>query len=370
MPLESLPQDYPRFIQGLKERIRLARLKAALSINRELIALYWDLGRQIVEKQKRERWGTSVLKKVSLDLRSAFPEAKGFSRQNLQLMRAFYRAWVDDRSICQRRVGKLTILQRTVGESPILQQTAAELATPPAPLADLPWRHNIALIEKLSSRQERLWYAHEALRNGWTRDVLVRHIENGLHQHKGKAQTNFALTLPAPQAKLAQEALKDEYTLDFLRPGITQEKDIEQGIIQNAQRFLMELGKGFAFIGRQHRVEAGGKEHVFDLLLYNTFLHCYVVVELKNVPFQPEHVSQLSAYLSAADERLRRDGDQASIGVILCRSKNRIVVEYALRDQKRPIGVACYRLTRELPGPLKKILPTARQLEHGLGETS
>jgi predicted nuclease of restriction endonuclease-like (RecB) superfamily len=258
-------------------------------------------------------------------------------------------------------------MQCNTGESSILQRAVAELAAPPAPLADLPWRHNIALIEKLSSREERLWYAREALQNAWSRDVLVHHIKNNLYRHQGQAQTNFALTLPAPQAKLAQDTFKDEYALDFLRPEITQEKDIEQGIIENAQRFLMELGKGFAFIGRQHRVEAGGKEHVFDLLLYNTFLHCYVVVELKNVPFQPEHVSKLSAYLSAADERLRRDGDQASIGVILCRSKNRIIVEYALRDQRRPIGVASYRLTRELPGRLKKVLPMPRALEHGLG---
>jgi predicted nuclease of restriction endonuclease-like (RecB) superfamily len=181
-----------------------------------------------------------------------------------------------------------------------------------------------------------------------------------------KAQTNFALTLPAARAKQAQETLKDEYALDFLAAGLTQEKDLEQGIVQNAQSFLLELGKGFAFMGRQRRLAADGREYVIDLLLYNVVLHCYVVVELKAGPFLPEYAGKMSAYLTAADKELRRAGDQESIGMILCRSKDRIQVEYVLRDQRRPMGVACYRLTRELPGPLRKALPTAREIEKGL----
>jgi predicted nuclease of restriction endonuclease-like (RecB) superfamily len=345
MPLESLPKDYPRFLNGLKERIRAGRFKAALSANRELIAMYWDLGRQVVERQKRGSWGMNVIERAAQDLRDEFPEMSGLSARNIWRMRAFYRAWAGADAILARP-------ERELGASIL-----------PRPVAELPWRHNVALLEKLKIPQERLWYARQALRNGWPRDVLVRHIRDGLHLRQGNAQTNFGLTLPAPQAKLAQETLKEEYALDFLPAGVTQEKDIEQGIIENAQRFLLELGKGFAFVGRQQRLEANGREHVVDLLLYNVILHSYVVIELKAGPFKSEHAGKLSSYLSAADALLRRDGDQASIGVILCRSKNRIVVEYALRDQRRPIGVACYRLTRELPSPLRKRFPTARALE-------
>jgi len=305
-----------------------------------------------------------IIDQAARDLRAEFPGMSGLSASNIWRMRAFYRAWADADAILARSVRELgaPIPRRPVSGSPgsIL----------PRPVAELPWRHNVALLEKLKNPQERLWYARQALRNGWPRDVLVRHIRDGLHLRQGKAQTNFALTLPAPQAKLAQETLKEEYALDFLPAGVKQEKDIEQGIIENAQRFLLELGKGFAFMGRQQRLEANAQEHVVDLLLYNVILHCYVVIELKAGPFKPEHVSKLSAYLSATDALLRREGDQASIGVILCRSKNRIVVEYALRDQRRPIGVACYRLTRELPGSMRKGLPTARELENKLSAGS
>jgi predicted nuclease of restriction endonuclease-like (RecB) superfamily len=256
MPLESLPKDYPRFLSGLKERIRAGRFKVALSANRELTAMYWDLGRQVVERQKRGSWGMKIIDQAARDLRAEFPGMSGLSASNIWRMRAFYRAWADADAILARSVRELgaPIPRRPVSGSPgsIL----------PRPVAELPWRHNVALLEKLKNPQERLWYARQALRNGWPRDVLVRHIRDGLHLRQGKAQTNFALTLPAPQAKLAQETLKEEYALDFLPAGVKQEKDIEQGIIENAQRFLLELGKGFAFIGRQQRLEANGQEHV------------------------------------------------------------------------------------------------------------
>ena len=335
MTLKSLPKDYPRFLNGLKERIRAGRFKAALSANHELIAMYWDLGRQVVERQMRGSWGMNVIEQAARDLRAEFPGMSGLSASNIWRMRAFYRAWADADTILARPVRELgaPIRQRSVGKS-----TGSIL---PPPVAELPWRHNVALLEKLRVPQERLWYAHQAFRNSWPRDLLVRQIQAGLYHRQGKAQTNFELTLPPPQAKLAQETLMEEYALDFLPAGITQEKDIEQGIIDNAQRFLMELGKGFAFIGRQQRLEANGQEHIVDLLLYNVILHSYVVIELKAGPFKSEHAGKLSSYLSATDALLRRDGDQARIGMILCRSKNRIVVEYALRDQRRPIGVAC-----------------------------
>ncbi len=218
----------------------------------------------------------------------------------------------------------------------------------------------------LKDAPTRLWYARKAIVHGWSRKVLIQKIKSQLHIHQGKAQTNFALTLAPTQAKLAQQALQDEYALDFLTPATRQEKEIEQGIIENTQRFLMELGKGFAFVGRQVRLPANGQEHVVDLLLYNIVLHSYIVVELKAGPFKAEQVSKLSSYLTAADVVLRRAGDEVSIGMILCRSKNKVAVEYALRDQRKPIGVACYRLTKALPGPLAGKLPSARELEKRL----
>jgi predicted nuclease of restriction endonuclease-like (RecB) superfamily len=289
MPLESLPKDYSRFLSGLKERIRAGRFKAALSANHEMIAMYWDLGRQVVERQKRGRWGMNVIEQAARDLRAEFPGMSGLSARNIWRMRAFYRAWAADDAILARPVRELGAVDESTGS--IL----------PRPVAELPWGHNVALLEKLKTPHERLWYARQVFRNGWPRDVLVRHIQAGLHLRQGKAQTNFALTLPGPQAKLAQETLKEEYALDFLPPGVTQEKDIEQGIIENAQRFLLELGKGFAFIGRQQRLEANGQEQVVDLLLYNVILHSYVVVELKAGPFKSEHAGKLSSYLSATD---------------------------------------------------------------------
>lgn len=283
-------------------------------------------------------------------------------------MNSFYRAWSDDGSICQQSVGKFEIPFHITEESPIRPQAVGKLEEPilPPVVAELPWGHNTILLERLVGREERLWYAKMALENGWPRRVLIQHIAARLHLRQGNAQTNFALALPAAQAKLAQEALKDEYALDFLTPATRQEKDIEQGIIENTQRFLMELGKGFAFVGRQVRLPANGQEHVVDLLLYNIVLHSYIVVELKAGPFKTEHVSKLSAYLTAADAVLRREGDDVSIGMILCRSKNKVAVEYALRDQRKPIGVACYRLTKALPGPLAGKLPSARELEKRL----
>lgn len=360
VPAESLPKDYPRLLSEIKKRISAARSRAVLSVNEEMIALYWDLGRWVLERQKRDGWGTAVIERVSHDIQEEFPGIKGFSRPNIQRMRSFYRAWTTNARIRSQAASELP--------HPILRGPAAGSDSDDVPrlLTRIPWHHNVVLIENLGTAAERLWYARQTIEHGWSRSTLMRQIEIGSYSSQGQAQTNFALTLSTRQARLAQETLKDEYALDFLPKDAKQEKDIERGIIENAQCFLMELGKGFAFIGRQVRLEANGREHVVDLLLYNTLLHSHVVVELKAGPFQPEHVSKLSSYLAAADAVLRHDADQPSIGVILCRSKNRIVVEFALRDQRRPIGVACYRLTRQLPGRLKKALPTAREFEAGL----
>jgi predicted nuclease of restriction endonuclease-like (RecB) superfamily len=329
----GLPRDYPRFLLELKERIRSAQVKAALSVNRELIELYWDLGRQVVERQRQGKWGTAVIERLSRDLRAEFPGIKGFSPQNIWQMRAFYRAWPEP-----------SILLRVVRE--------------------LPWGQNLTLLGKLKNPKERLWYAQQALEQGWSRPVLIHQIETGLHLRQGKALTNFKRTLPPPQSDLAQEVVKDEYAFDFLASAKDlRERDLERGLLDQVQRFLLELGTGFAFVGRQHHLEVGGEDFYLDLLFYHLRLRCFVVIELKAGSFKPEHAGKMSFYLSAADDLLRHPEDRPSIGIILCKSKNKVVAEYALRDMNKPIGVSSFRATRDLPDEMKETLPEVRRLE-------
>ncbi|OGR97934.1 MAG: hypothetical protein A2V88_15010 [Elusimicrobia bacterium RBG_16_66_12] len=360
MPLESLPNDYRRFLHDLKARIRAARTKAVLSVNRALIELYWDLGRQVVERQKQGGWGARVIERLSRDIRAEFPGIRGFSRQNIQYMRAFYRAWSEGAALCQQVAGILGPAAYPPSEGGSVPRPAPELLT------QIPWYHNVVLIERVKDPSERLWYARNTVEQGWSRNVLVHQIESRLHLRQGKVQTNFAQTLPAPQSELAQEALKDGYALDFLATARSRERDIERGLIENAQSFLLELGKGFAFVGRQYHLEVGGEDFYIDLLFYNLVLRCYVVIELKAGAFRPEHAGKLSFYLSAVDDLLRHPDDRPSIGMVLCKSKNKVVVEYALRDLRRPIGVSSYRMTRDLPDGLAGGLPTTGELEDRL----
>jgi predicted nuclease of restriction endonuclease-like (RecB) superfamily len=342
----GLPQDYPRFLSELKERIRTAQVKAVLSVNRELIALYWDLGRQALEWVRRGKWGTAVIVRLSRDIGIEFPGIKGFSPQNIRHMRVFYRAWTEEISICPQAVGEL------------------DGSSLPQAVAGLPWGQNIVLLEKLSNPLERLWYARQALEHGWSRSVLVHQIESGLHLRQGNALTNFKRTLPPPQSDLAQEALKDEYAFDFLASAQDLgERAVERGLLDHVQRFLLELGTGFAFVGRQHHLEVGGEDFYLDLLFYHFRLRCFVVIELKAGAFKPEHAGKMRFYLSAADDLLRHPEDRPSIGIILCKSKNKVVAEYALRDSGKPIGVSSYRATRALPESLKGDLPGVQELE-------
>jgi predicted nuclease of restriction endonuclease-like (RecB) superfamily len=285
-------------------------------------------------------------------------------------MRTFYRAWTPADSIFQQAVEKL-------GGSPSISAQAVrkfgdsfekydDFSILPQPVALLPWGHNIVLLEQLKGRDERLWYAKMARQEGWSRNVLVHQIESGLLRRQGKAPTNFKTTLPSPQSELAQEAIKDDYALDFLRTAGTKERDIERAMIDDVQRCLLELGTGFAFVGRQHHVEVGGEDFYLDLLFYHLKLRCFVVIDLKAGPFKPEHAGKMSFYLAAADDLLRHPHDQPAIGIILCKSKNKVIAEYALRDMGKPIGVSSYRLTKALPDALEGRLPTTKELEDKL----
>ncbi len=347
-PLGGLPTGYPRFLCALKERIHAARVQAVLSVNREMIALYWDLGRQVVERQKRGRWGTSVIERLAHDLQVEFPGMACFSARNIWNMSAFYRAWAE--------------------QAPILKQAVSESGDTDLPQAagNLPWGHNIVLFQKIESPLERIWYAREAFQHGWSRNVLALQIESHLYLRQGKALTNFKRTLPPPQSDLAQEALKDDYALGFIGTAQSRERDIERSLVEHVQRFLLELGAGFAFVGRQHHLEVGGEDFYLDLLFYHLHLHCYVVIELKAGAFKPEHAGKMGFYLSAADDLLRRPEDGPTIGIILCRTKNKVVAEYALRDSNKPIGVASYQLTKALPISLAGRLPTTDELEEKL----
>ncbi len=327
-----VPARYEAFLRQLKERIRSAQIRAAVSVNSELVLLYWSIGRDIMAKQKAEGWGTKIIEKLANDLTKSLPGITGFSARNLKYMRAFAETWP-----------KISIVQAT--------------------LAQLPWYHNIALLEKLKGQDERLWYAQQAIEHGWSRNVLVHQIESDLYRRQGRAITNFDRTLPAPQSELANELLKDPYNFDFLALGPKLlERDLEQGLIQHLRDLILELGKGFAFVGTQYQLSIGGQDYFLDLLFYHLRLRCYIVIDLKIEEFKPEFAGKMNFYLSAVDDALRHPQDRASIGLILCKERNRIVVEYALRDTHKPMGVAQYKLIEALPDRLRSELPTNEDL--------
>lgn len=334
--LVPLPADYAAWLSELKTRIHNAQQRASLAVNRELVLLYWQIGRDILARQGREGWGAKVIERLAQDLRNAFPEMKGFSPRNLKYMRAFAEAWPD---------------------TEFVQQAAAQL----------PWFHLCTLIDKLKSRQEREWYLAKAIEHGWSRNVLVNQIETHLRERSGQAITNFTTQLPAPLSDLARESLKDPYRLDFLGLGEeARERALEDAIVQHITRFLLELGAGFAFVGRQVHLEVGGEDFFIDLLFYHLKLRCYVVIELKAGAFKPEHTGQLSFYLSAVDSQMKAEQDNQTIGLLLCKSKNKVVAEYALRDSSKPIGVAEYQLIEALPPELQTSLPSIEEIEQAL----
>ncbi|KVM65749.1 hypothetical protein WJ60_15555 [Burkholderia ubonensis] len=325
--------DYRSWLTDLKQRVEHARQRAAASANRELVTLYWQIGRDILERQQRQGWGAKVIDQLARDLKDAFPDMRGFSPRNLKYMRALAQAW-----------------------------PAPEFVQQPA--AQLPWFHLCTLLDKVKDPADRDWYASKSLEHGWSRNVLAMQIDTQAHTRAGSAVTNFDARLPPPQSDLAREALKDPYVFDFLSlTEDAQERDIEQALTRHITRFLLELGAGFAFVGRQYRLEVGGDEFFIDLLFYHLKLRCYVVVELKATPFRPDYAGQLNFYLSAVDAQLRAPEDQPTIGLLLCRERNRLVAEYALRGMANPMGVAEYQLLRQIPKSLESGLPSIDRIE-------
>ena len=335
--LAPAPEGYADWLGDLKTRIHTAQQRAALAANRELVLLYWQVGRDILARQAQQGWGAKVIERLAHDLRTAFPEMKGFSPRNLKYMRSFAQAWPDDEFV-------------------------------QAVLAQLPWYHQLALLDKLSTPEARRWYADQAIRHNWSRNVLVMQIETRLMERSGSAVTNFEASLPKPQSDLARESLKDPYRFDFL--GLTeeaQEREVEHALVKHVTEFLLELGAGFAFVGRQVMLNVGGEEFFIDLLFYHLKLRCYVVIELKGGKFKPEHLGQLGFYLTAVDMQVKTEQDNPTIGLLLCKTEKKVVAEYALRDTAQPIGVAEYQLIESLPAALQTSLPSIEQIESELG---
>lgn len=379
-----VPSAYAPLLADLKAHVRAAQVTAAVAVNRELMRLYWHIGRAILRSQKAEGWGAKVVERLAKDLAAEFPEMGGFSRANLLRMRNFYDTWKPVEIVSQAV---------TQSPSPIVAQpvrqlgkisgkaTPAELVAqpvrlfedePPEPLAQLSWSKNILLLERLKDPATRLWYARKTLEHGWSRAVLTVQIESRLHERSGKAITNFARTLPPAQSDMAREVLKDPYTFDFLTLGeAAQERDLERGLVEHVQKLLLEMGAGFAFVGRQVHVEVGDEDFYLDLLFYHLRLRCFVVVDLKMKPFEPEFAGKMNFYLSAVDDQMRHEHDAPSIGLLLCKdARNRVKVEYALRDVKKPIGVAEWqtRLVESLPKKLRGSLPSIADIERELNK--
>ena len=335
--------EYRSLIADLKNRIQAAQIKAAVTVNTQLIALYWDIGKQIAERQQASGWGDGVIEQIAHDLSREFQTMKGFSRRNLYRMKQFYAFYVDRGEFVPQLV------------------------------AQIPWGHNDLIIQKIKGQDKALWHVRKTIENGWSRNVLAHQIDSRLYERQAEKPRidNFAERLPAPQSDLARETLKDPYVFDFLGVGDeAHERALETALVERITRFMLELGKGFAFVGRQFHLEVGGEDFYVDLLFYHLRLHCYVAIELKTGPFKPEYTGKLNFYLTALDEQVKMKEDGPSIGLILCRDRNNVVAEYALRDVNKPIGISRYALAATLPEELRASFPTVEEVEAELGKAA
>lgn len=329
MALGITDSDYESFLHDLKERIQSAQVRAALAVNRELVLLYWQIGREILVRQQQQGWGAKVIDRLAKDLKQAFPDTKGFSRSNLLYMRAMAEAYPDAQ-----------IVQQLVGQ--------------------IPWGHNVRILDALKDYDERLWYIQQTIQQGWSRNVLLLQIERDLYHRQGGAITNFDRTLPTPQSDLAQQITKDTYCFDFLTiANDAKERELEKALVDHICHFLLEMGVGFAFLGSQFPLVVSGKEYRLDLLFYHVQLHCYVIVDLKMGEFEPEFSGKMNFYIAAVDDLLKTDRDEPTIGLILCKSQDKTTVEYALRNLSTPIGIA----THQIPVQMEGKLPSIEQLE-------
>ena len=371
--MQILDTEYKEWLFELKSKIRSSQIKAAVAVNAALINFYWELGKMIAEKQETAAWGNKLIEKLALDLKEEFPTMNGFSSTNLKYCRSFYKFYKN--AIVQQLVAELKNTSATIGQqavaqlqnenTPISQQAVDQLNA--ELLTRIPWGHHIYIFTKSENVVQAQFYIQQTIENAWSRDTLALQIKSQLFARQGKSITNFKNTLPEPLSDLAQQTLKDPYVFDFvtMSPKM-KERDLEKQLVTQISKFLLELGKGFAFVGQQYALEIADKEYFFDLLFYHIKLKCYVVVELKNTAFMPEYTGKMNFYLSAVDTLLKQDDDRPTIGILLCRDKNNIEAEFALRDINKPIGISEFSFTEILPEELKSSLPTIEEIENEL----
>jgi predicted nuclease of restriction endonuclease-like (RecB) superfamily len=376
----GLDNNYIEWITTLKDKIRSAQIKAALSVNEQMIMLYWEIGKSIVEKQQEHNWGSKIIENMAKDLKRELPETNGFSRTNLFAMRKFYLFYKEtelvqqpaelmneDENLIVHQLGGQLETRTFEGENELVQQPAGQLEQNSI-LCKIPWKHHITILSKCNTTKVAKFYILQTIQNNWSRNILQIQIESNLFERQGKALNNFEFTLPKPQSDLAIETLKDPYKFDFLTlEADVQELELEKSLTENITQFLLELGKGFAFVGRQYPLQIGTKERKLDLLFYHLKMHCYVVIDLKMGSFEPEYAGKMNYYLSAVDDLLKTDIDQPSIGIILCKSKENIDVEYALRDISKPLGISEFSFN-ELPATIQSNLPTLEEFENQLAK--
>ncbi|MFT3703879.1 MAG: PDDEXK nuclease domain-containing protein [Agriterribacter sp.] len=372
----KITKAYKTWLQQVKERVRSAQIKASLKVNAELLNLYWEIGKEIVSKEEETQWGSKLIEQLSKDLLKEFPDIKGFSVTNLYYIKRWF-LFYNHPDIAVHHTGA-PILPQVVAELPAtkkLPQVVAKLSrskktqravvpTVPQIVGQIPWGHHREIITKCGDQKEAMFYISQTMQHNWSRSMLVHQMESGLYKRKGKALTNFSTTMPQAQSDLANELLKNPYHFDFLQLSKeATEKDLETALTDHLVKFLLELGTGFAFIGRQQLLVVDEEDFFPDLLFYHTKLHCYIVIELKTGNFKPEYVGKLNFYLSAIDAQLKTKNDQPSIGLLLCKKAGKLVVEYSLRNIGKPIGISEYKLTEAIPAGMKKALPTIKQIE-------
>ena len=406
----ALNRDYKNWLTDLKQTIRKNQIKAAVQVNESLLRLYWEMGREINERQKNSKWGSGFLSQLSKDLMAEFPDMKGFSLTNLQLVRRFYAFYSRFLQICEQPAGQLgleadrAIYQQAVGqigleadgeicaqpvhklkkdatseicEQPVhkLQNEAAKYVAKdpktqlPCALLCVPWGHHVILLKRCETPQEALFYVQKTIECNWSRSVLLNMLDTGLYEANGRAVTNFASTLPVPQGDLARQTLKDPYVFDFLTMRESyDERELENALTEHITKFLLALGTGFSYVGRQVRIQVGEEEFFPDLLFYHLKLRCFVVVELKTVKFEPSQLGQLGFYVTAINEQMRHPTDNETIGLLICKTKDKVVAEYALKNAAQPLGISEYKLSRFLPDEIKSSLPSIEEIEAGLSE--
>ena len=360
--------DFAALLADVKGRIQAAQTRAVLAVNGELVRLYWDIGRIIADRQRREGWGAAVIPRLALKLKNELPDLKGFSERNIKRMLAFHRDYPDPIAMGQQPVAQLPPSAKVpqpaahLIPSPKVPQPVAQL---PEPLLwSVPWAHHVILMDKVHDLPTRRWYMEQTLVNGWSRNVLALQIDARAHARHGKAVSNFAALLPAPQSDLAQQTLKDPYIFDFLT--ITepfQERELETELVRHLEKFLLELGQGFAFVGRQYRLDVGDEDFYIDLLFYHLRLRAFVVIDLKKGKFKPEYAGKLNFYCNVVNDRLKHPTDAPTIGLILCQTRDQLLAEYSFAGIDKPIGISTYELTRALPARLQSVLPTVEEIE-------